>query len=147
MQQQKNWGVNFIFLRKKADFFGRFFCFLRPAFGHGRLGHPQSLEYFFIFFFHSQPGPTLVPGVFIFICVKVRFLVTKTSKKHKTGIINCIVDSVGEKQPLLRFPTCNFMVFMRMMMTGQNLTFVFGWSEWSNSIVSDWITVDCILML
>ena len=26
-------------------FFGRFFCFLRPAFGHGCLGHPQSLEY------------------------------------------------------------------------------------------------------
>ena len=21
------------------------FCFLRQAFGHGRLGHPQSLEY------------------------------------------------------------------------------------------------------
>ena len=26
-------------------FFRRFFCFLRPAFGHSRLGHPQSLEY------------------------------------------------------------------------------------------------------
>ena len=25
--------------------FWTFFCFLRPAFGHGRLGHPQSLEY------------------------------------------------------------------------------------------------------
>ena len=27
--------------------FRTFFCFLRLAFGHGRLGHPQSLEYFF----------------------------------------------------------------------------------------------------
>ena len=25
--------------------FKRFFDFLRQAFGHGRLGHPQSLEY------------------------------------------------------------------------------------------------------
>ena len=25
--------------------FGRFFFLLQPAFGHGRLGHPQSLEY------------------------------------------------------------------------------------------------------
>ena len=25
--------------------FERFFDFLRPAFGHGRLGHPESLEY------------------------------------------------------------------------------------------------------
>ena len=25
--------------------FQTFFCFLRPAFGHGRLGHPQSLKY------------------------------------------------------------------------------------------------------
>ena len=25
--------------------FERFCYFLRPAFGHGRLGHPQSLEY------------------------------------------------------------------------------------------------------
>ena len=28
--------------------FRTFFCFLRPAFGHGCLGHPQSLEYFLI---------------------------------------------------------------------------------------------------
>ena len=27
-------------------FFQPFFCFLQPAFGHGRLGHPQSLEYY-----------------------------------------------------------------------------------------------------
>ena len=27
--------------------FRTFFCILQPAFGHGRLGHPQSLEYFF----------------------------------------------------------------------------------------------------
>ena len=38
------WGVNFIFLRKKADF-RPFFCFLWPVFWHGHLGHPQSLEY------------------------------------------------------------------------------------------------------
>ena len=30
---------------KKLIFFA-FFEFLRPAFGHGRLGHPQSLEYY-----------------------------------------------------------------------------------------------------
>ena len=30
---------------KKKQIFVRFFCFLRPALGHGRLGHPQSLEY------------------------------------------------------------------------------------------------------
>ena len=36
----------FYFFKKKRWFFGRFFCYLRPAFGHGRLGHPQSLEYF-----------------------------------------------------------------------------------------------------
>ena len=28
--------------------FERFFYFLRPAFGHGRLGHPQSLEFDFV---------------------------------------------------------------------------------------------------
>ena len=39
------WGGNFYFLKKKSWFFCSFFCFLRPAFGHGRLGHPQSLEY------------------------------------------------------------------------------------------------------
>ena len=30
--------VNSIFLRKKGDFSDVFFCFLWPAFGHGRLG-------------------------------------------------------------------------------------------------------------
>ena len=30
--------------------FERFFYFLQPAFGHGRLGHPQSLEYLFNFY-------------------------------------------------------------------------------------------------
>ena len=35
---------NFFFTKKKK-IFERFFDFLRPAFGHGRLGHPQSLEY------------------------------------------------------------------------------------------------------
>ena len=57
----------FIFLRKKTDFqsifrlsmasvrspavpiFERFFNFLGPAFGYGRLGHPQSLEYYSLF--------------------------------------------------------------------------------------------------
>ena len=33
---------NLIFL-----IFGRLFCFFWPAFGHGRLGHPKSLEYFY----------------------------------------------------------------------------------------------------
>ena len=41
----------FYFFKKKRWFFGRFFCFLRPAFGHGRLGHPQSLEDFNYFLF------------------------------------------------------------------------------------------------
>ena len=34
--------------KKMGGFFkkmGRFFYFLRPVFGHGRMGHPQSLEY------------------------------------------------------------------------------------------------------
>ena len=45
MQKKKYFlGANFIFFRKKGDF-SDVFCFLRPAFGHGRLGHPQSLEY------------------------------------------------------------------------------------------------------
>ena len=37
--------------------FRTFFCFLRPAFGHCRLGHPQSLEYFSLFlsFFAFDP--------------------------------------------------------------------------------------------
>ena len=34
-----------LFFYEKNLFFGRFFCFLQPAFSHGRLGHPQSLEY------------------------------------------------------------------------------------------------------
>ena len=38
-----------LFFMKKRWFFGRFFCFLRPEFGHGRLGHPQSLEYLRLF--------------------------------------------------------------------------------------------------
>ena len=38
--------VIFIFLRRKKLVFERFVDFLRPAFGHGRLGHPQSLEYY-----------------------------------------------------------------------------------------------------
>ena len=44
MQKKKKFEEHFIFLRKKGDF-STVFCFLRPAFGHGRLGHPQSLEY------------------------------------------------------------------------------------------------------
>ena len=47
--QKKNWGGKFYFFTKKNWFFGRFFCFSRPAFGHGHLGHPQSLEYTFFF--------------------------------------------------------------------------------------------------
>ena len=31
-----------------------FFCFLWPAFGHGRLGHPQSLEYLLLLFKSAQ---------------------------------------------------------------------------------------------
>ena len=34
----------FIFYEKKQIFRGLFY-FLRPAFGHGRVAHPQSLEY------------------------------------------------------------------------------------------------------
>ena len=47
------WGEkklgNFYFFTKKSWFFGGFLDFLRPAFGHGRLGHPQSLEYYNIY--------------------------------------------------------------------------------------------------
>ena len=35
------------FFYKKKLILGRFSNFLWPAFGHGRLGHPQSLEYLF----------------------------------------------------------------------------------------------------
>ena len=37
--------MRIFFLQKKKLIFERFFDFSRPAFGHGRLGHPQSLEY------------------------------------------------------------------------------------------------------
>ena len=47
MQQKKLGGGKFYFFTKKnKQIFRPFSCFLRPAFGHGRLGHPQSLEYF-----------------------------------------------------------------------------------------------------
>ena len=39
---------------KKKVIFERFFYFLRPAFGHGRLGHPQSLEYSLIVYMYNQ---------------------------------------------------------------------------------------------
>ena len=45
MQKKIFLGGKFHFFKKKRWFFGRFFCFLRPAFGQCRLGHPQSLEY------------------------------------------------------------------------------------------------------
>ena len=35
----------FIFLQRKKLIFGHFFYFLRPAFGHGSLDQPWSLEY------------------------------------------------------------------------------------------------------
>ena len=44
----RRYKVNFIFFKEKKVIFGRFFCFLRPAFGHCRLGHPQSLEYLWL---------------------------------------------------------------------------------------------------
>ena len=57
----KKLGVIFFFLRKKVDFFFFLLDFLRPAFGHGRLGHPQSLEYCYFIFLHiPSPGPTVV---------------------------------------------------------------------------------------
>ena len=36
--------------------FERFYDFLRPVFGHGRLGHPQFLEYYFLFFWEGGCG-------------------------------------------------------------------------------------------
>ena len=45
MQKKYFFLGNFYFLRKKTVF-RAIFDFLRPAFGHGRVGHPQSLEYF-----------------------------------------------------------------------------------------------------
>ena len=47
MQKKISFWGKFYFFKKKTVLFWRFFCFLRPAFGHGRLGHPQSLEYYF----------------------------------------------------------------------------------------------------
>ena len=35
--------MQILFFKEKKLIFRLFFCFLRPAFGHGRLGHPQSL--------------------------------------------------------------------------------------------------------
>ena len=46
MQKKIFFIGNFYFFSEKKMIFERFFDFLRPAFGHGRLGHPQSLEYF-----------------------------------------------------------------------------------------------------
>ena len=46
MQKKIFFLGNFYFFTKKSRFFCGFLDFLRPAFGHGRLGHPQSLEYF-----------------------------------------------------------------------------------------------------
>ena len=38
-----------------------FFSFVRPAFGHGRLGHPQSLEYYeFIFILGNFHGSVII---------------------------------------------------------------------------------------
>ena len=45
MQKKYFLKVLLIFFMKKADFW-LFFFFSWPAFGHGRLGHPQSLEYY-----------------------------------------------------------------------------------------------------
>ena len=42
---QKKILGNFDFFTKKSWFSTFFFFLLRPAFGHGRLGHSQSLEY------------------------------------------------------------------------------------------------------
>ena len=53
MQKKIFFNVILIFLRKKK-IFERFFDFLRPAFSHGRLGHPQSLEYFWYNFVYLQ---------------------------------------------------------------------------------------------
>ena len=52
MQKKIFFLGKFYFFKKKRWFFGRYFCFLRPAFGHGRLGHPQSLEYYINSFKH-----------------------------------------------------------------------------------------------
>ena len=46
MQKKIFFLGNFYFFTKKKLFLSDFFDFLRPAFGHGRLGYPQSLEYF-----------------------------------------------------------------------------------------------------
>ena len=38
-------------IKGNFHFFTKTVVFLsRPVFGHGRLGHPQSLEYYFLFF-------------------------------------------------------------------------------------------------
>ena len=47
--QKKDFRLFLVFYEKKADF-RAFFCFLWPVFGHGRLGHPQSLEYLKLLF-------------------------------------------------------------------------------------------------
>ena len=85
-------GCFYFFYEKKKQIFERFFDFLRPAFGHGHLGHPQSLEYLGNFYFFTKkndfraifrlftasvwsrpPGPPAVPGVLITIIILLQF--------------------------------------------------------------------------
>ena len=64
---------------KKADFFA-FFDFLRPAFGHDRLGHSQSLKYLksfhFSFFGHQTPDR---PPFFLTIMGQIIFCSLSTA--------------------------------------------------------------------
>ena len=58
-----------------------FFCFLRAAFGYGRLGHPQSLEYSSPFFaFEPLQGNSCVRNNF---CPNILAQLEDICKKKK----------------------------------------------------------------
>ena len=74
MQKKKIWG-KFNFVKKKRCYFRPFFCFLSPAFGHGRLGHPQSLEYYVFCFLPTSGKLTRLK-----ICIPQYFDITMQTK-------------------------------------------------------------------
>ena len=78
------------FCEKKKIIFERFFYFLRPAFGHGCLGHPQSLKYFFYVF---CIGPTSGKLPRLKICCPQYFPVETLFIKLKLELYNHVIES------------------------------------------------------
>ena len=80
---------NFYFLRKKL-IFGPFFSFLRPVFDHGRLGHPQSPEFFSFFFFSLSVfcfWPTSGKLPCVKICFPQYFAITRRYMQKKIFLL------------------------------------------------------------